>query len=281
MTLLMLDAAFPGTPDQVVADCVSVGATACAVYAYGPVTNWSAAHVSALLNATISPVPIIVPGDSPPAPSDTIAPAGSLGLAGGPLVLDLEPTSEPASAWVSDWIAAASSLGFSPRRYGNSSVLAGYPAAGGDWIAAWIQTGAVDPIPTLPADGRLAWQYVNNVTLASGGLYDASIYDPAFLGGSSVATIDQVYDLAFRVNKEVGYDDSGNITSGGVADVLIKSSHTVEAGVKSLQTAVSQLPGGSVQLQPVLDAIAALSTKVDTVSAKVDALARHLGQGTP
>lgn len=83
-----------------------------------------------------------------------------------------------------------------------------------------------------------------------------------------MATVDLVFDLVFRINREVGYDDAGNITPGGVADVTL-------SGIRALSTAVSHLRDMVTQLAPAdpakLADLVAISAKLEAVSAKIDA----------
>src|SRR5215467_4772333 len=98
-TILLLDAAFPPSPDQWVRDMDMVGAQGGAIYVWGSFINYSKAHVDAARAAGKQVLPIIVPGDSPP-PPPLYAAAEPYGITSGPIVYDIESGSMPASSWV-------------------------------------------------------------------------------------------------------------------------------------------------------------------------------------
>lgn len=197
----MLDAAYPPpSPDQLVADMDAAGADAAAVYVYGPIVRWTRSHVAAARARGKYLLPIVVPGDSPPAPVFTLAAAAALDFTSGPIALDLETNSRPPAAWVAGWARSAAAAGWRPRRYGTGGALADYPAMEGDWVAYWPRTGALRPTPALgdlvpalrqlrvpvPAGPILGWQYTDDVNLAH-GQYDASVVVPALFAAAAPA----------------------------------------------------------------------------------------------
>ena len=183
--MLMLDAAFPPPPEQLLADMDQVGAQACAVYVWGGASRgWTPQHVAALRTRGKYVLPIVVPGDNPPADTGPIlAAVRAFGFLRGPVMTDYETTSEPSASWAWLWETAQHAAGYVAGDYGTRSELGRYPAADDDWIASWLRTGRMDPVPELPA-GVLAWQFVDDVVLPHGA-YDVSIVDPALFGAPS------------------------------------------------------------------------------------------------
>ncbi len=174
--MLMLDCLDPPTPAELVADCQQVGAGAVARYWWRPmdVGGWTPAHEQALHSAGIQELYIVVPGNTPPDPSVTLA-----GLGAVPVAVDLETGSLPPASWVASWIASARAQGCRPLRYGDQPVLARYPPADGEWWshgAIPVRTGQLLPVPPLPA-GLVADQYSVKVYI-NGHEYDASVVDP-------------------------------------------------------------------------------------------------------
>jgi hypothetical protein len=204
--LVMFDAAYPPGPDQLVQDLDQVGAQACAVYVYGEAAgNWTVAHVQRLRSARKLVLPIVVPGNAPPAPAVTYAAARAKGIIGGPIVVDLERFSFPSAAWVLVWERWGPPT-WRPERYGTTAGLGPYPPATADWIASWLRTGVMNPEPLLPP-GRVAWQFVNDVVI-NGHQYDVSVVDPAFLGGTPMSDQEIQADVKEELDKGTAFGET-------------------------------------------------------------------------
>jgi hypothetical protein len=182
---LMLDAAFPPSPDQWVADMNSVGASVGAVYVYGPAANYSQAHVAAARSAGKMVLPIIVPGNAPP-PPPLYGAAEPYGIISGPLIYDVETGSLPGLSWIDAAISAANVAGWNAGTYCTEELRASYPP-GWWWRAGTGHSGGgyvgVYPPPAWAlAAGASAQQYDYDVRFPSGAHYDVSVVDLALWG---------------------------------------------------------------------------------------------------
>jgi hypothetical protein len=208
---LFLDALNPPAPAQLVADLAAVGATACGYYVLRRTASggelgigtWSSAHVTALRQAGIGLLAIIVPGDNP-LPSDPLVAmdiATALGAPAGAIAIDLENFSTPSAGWVSGAIDAFRAGGWKALRYGDVALLDQYPVGDGDWVSHGyipVRDGDWSPIPALPnVPGLVGDQYCVNVTINHSS-YDASVFDP------SVFIADQEADMPFTQGFKVG-----------------------------------------------------------------------------
>jgi hypothetical protein len=185
MSMLMLDAAFPPAPAELLQDLDQVGARAAAVYVWGGASRgWTPAHVSALRQGGKYALPVVVPGNAPPADVGPILDALlAFGFAAGPVATDYETGSEPPAAWTWQWDTQLGAHGYRYVDYGTRDELGRHPAPG-EWLASWLRTGVLAPLPVLPP-GLLAWQFVDDVQLAH-GLYDVSVVDDVELFGGDM-----------------------------------------------------------------------------------------------
>lgn len=190
--MLMLDAAFPPHPLQWVADMESVNADGGFVYVVGDFLHYTAEHVSAARAARKVVIPIVVPGNTPTTVQAVHDVLVSYGFESGPVIVDLEPGSEPADEWVRGLRQFLDPLGYETDRYGTSSVLGQYSPEDDDWVAAWQRNGVLDPVPTLPA-GWNAWQFVDDVVI-NGSTYDVSVVDDQFVARALQEDIDLTPD---------------------------------------------------------------------------------------
>lgn len=195
--MLMLDAAFPPSPQQWVADMNAVGADGGFVYVVGGILNYTPDHVSVARFAGKVVVPIVVPGNTPTTVQNVHDALASMLFSGGPVVVDLEPGSEPADEWVRMLRQFLDPLGYETDRYGTQSVLGSYSPEDGDWVASWLRTGQLNPIPQLPA-GWHAWQFANDVVV-NGNTYDASVVDDQFVARSLQGVTDLTDDQDKRL----------------------------------------------------------------------------------
>lgn len=184
MAHLLLDAAFPPSPQQWVADMNAVGADGGFVYVYGPLTNYTSQHVATARGAGKVVLPIIVPGNSWPSFTTLLQALRGYGFAEGPVIIDLESGSLPPNTDLVSFAQFMLANGYRVDRYGNQSVLGTYSPENDDWIADWIRTGQLQPLPTLPV-GWHSWQFVNDITV-NGSQYDASIVSDEFIGADQV-----------------------------------------------------------------------------------------------
>lgn len=184
MDRLGLDAAYPPSPAQWVADMRSVGASVGFVYVVGGILRYSPLHVSVARQFGAVPVPIVVPGNMPPDYSAVLSSLRNYGFTAGAVVVDLEPGSEPSDSWVRGLATYLAQFGYVVDRYGTSSVLGRYAPENGDWVAQWQRRGVLNPIPQRPP-GWLAWQFVDDITI-NGSVYDASVIDESFVANASV-----------------------------------------------------------------------------------------------
>src|SRR5215471_806312 len=181
--MLLLDAAHPPPPNEWVADMDAVGAAGGFVYVIGPFLNYTPGHVSVARAAGKIVLPIIVPGNVPTSSSAVLAALATYGFTGGPVITDLERTSEPPDQWVVELRAFLNPLGYLVDRYGTPSELGKYSPEDDNWLAMWQRTGVLNPVPVLPT-GWNAWQFVNDVHI-NGSTYDVSVIDEQFAGATA------------------------------------------------------------------------------------------------
>lgn len=207
---LILDALFPPPPTQLIADLEAVGADGAAVYVWRPggVGTWTSVHVAALRAAGKLAFPIIVPEPGGGDINGMLGAARAFGFEGGPITIDLEPPNLPPAAWEENFDSASASLGFEGFDYGTSADLGLYQPDNASWLADWLRTGQLQPLPAIPP-GRTGLQFVNDITI-NGHQYDASMVASSVFGGSStVHTNDEIYALVASLWLFVlrGYDD--------------------------------------------------------------------------
>lgn len=188
MTHLALDAAYPPSPQQWVADMNAVGADGGFVYVYGPIVKYTLQHVTVARQSGKIVIPIIVPGNTWPTFGTLKSNLLRYGFQSGPVVVDLESSSLPPNAGLANFALYMQQNGYQLDRYGTQSVLGTYTPENEDWIADWIRTGQLGPLPTLP-QGWQSWQFVNDVKI-NGSTYDASIVSDSFVTGSDAMTLD-------------------------------------------------------------------------------------------
>src|SRR5215472_14916232 len=176
--MLLLDTLFPPASAQLVSDCRALGAAGCWAYvlrraASGAnlgVGSWTPAQVDELhANGLLGPA-IVVPGNIPPPAQDCIDALHAMHC--DPVMADdLEQFSLP-PLWFEDQLESADDAqGIVHIDYGTTSTLGIYDPGEANWVAEWLRTGVLNPIPALPS-GRRAWQFVNDVPAPSGVQYD-------------------------------------------------------------------------------------------------------------
>ena len=183
-----LDAAFPPSPAEWVADLQSVGAKVgfayCPTFGGGGSGHYTAAHVEAAEAAGIRVVPIVVPGGSPPSPP-LYAAAWPLGMTGGSIVYDIaRGDGTPAAAWVEQ--AAAEGMAadpvWDPWCYLQPDLRPTFP-----WGKEWAAIPGAEPT-SLP-DGANGVQYGFDVVI-NGHNYDVSVIDlDALVASPSAAPV--------------------------------------------------------------------------------------------
>jgi hypothetical protein len=188
-----LDAAFPPTAPLWVQDMNAVGADVGFIYVYGPYLNYTPTHKTMAEAAGKHVMPIVVPGNKPPTYGVIWAALLGYGFGGGPVWVDREPGSEPADSWVQGLRAFLDPLGYRTDTYCMASECGKFTPEDGEWVASWIRTGTLNPLPAMP-QGRHAWQFVNDVSI-NGRQYDASIVDDTFITGEIELTPEQVQML--------------------------------------------------------------------------------------
>jgi hypothetical protein len=180
---IMLDAAFPPSPAQWAIDLDSVHANVGAIYTFGGLLHYTSDHVRAAQVLGKRILPIVVPGDTPPAPDTVLDSIAPYGITSGPVGVDRENMSMYPVSWDDAFDARARARGFVPLEYHNRNDARTPPDVDEQWLAAWIRTGAMDPVPSMPA-GFMAYQFVNDVRIG-GSLYDVSIVDTALWEGAA------------------------------------------------------------------------------------------------
>ncbi len=183
-----LDAAFPPSPAEWVADLQSVGAKVgfayCPTFGGGGSGHYTSAHVEAAEAAGIRVVPIVVPGGSPPSPP-LYAAAWPLGMTGGSIVYDIaRGDGTPSAAWVEQ--AAAEGLAadpvWDPWCYLQPDLRSTFP-----WGKEWAAIPGAEPT-SLP-DGANGVQYGFDVVI-NGHNYDVSVIDlDALVASPSAAPV--------------------------------------------------------------------------------------------
>lgn len=273
--MLFLDALFPPAPSQLVADCKAVGAAGCFAYVFRPggIGNWTPAHVLALAESGLFSCPIIVPPVNGGDISTLIQAVKNFGFSGGPITLDLETPNLPPSGWEEQFDAAVAANGFIDFDYGNTTDLGKYQPDNDKWVAEWLRTGTLNPIPVLPS-GWQGWQFVNDITI-NGSQYDASVIDTElFAGLTPSGNIGGIMDEAtFKqwvrdvLNEAIG---TGEVSWAG----------TVVATLAAIQSVFNQNTDAETKLQAIQQAISDLSAKIQVPAVDVSALATNLA-GNP
>jgi len=193
-TLLMLDALFPPSPTQLVADCREVGASGCFAYVARPggIGTWTPDHVAALLADGSRSVPIIVPLPAGQPIGPLLGAVHGFGFTSGPVTLDLETPNLPPASWEEQFDAAILAAGYTDFDYGRPADLGLYQPDDANWKASWLRTGVLNPLPPLPS-GWHGWQFVNDIVV-NGTQYDASVIDE----GVFSMTDDQIREAIYQ-----------------------------------------------------------------------------------
>lgn len=282
MGKILLDAAFPPSPQQWVTDMNAVGADGGFVYIIGPITHYSPAHISAARQAGKLVVPIVVPGNFPMAVSALLATLKAYGFVSGPVVLDYEQGSEPPDSWNVSARATLDEAGYMTARYGTVLELGKYTPDDEDWIASWLRKGSLDPVPELPA-GRNAWQFVDDV-LINGSQYDVSVVDDLFAIGADVALLDDIKADVDTVRTKLDALYQSWEVAGGAHD---PNGAAIDVGwtigymwnaISRIEEEVGKLTGPpAVDVEALASALAPhLPPEVD-VNAVADAVLKQLG----
>lgn len=260
---LIIDAAYPPSPAQWVDDMNAVGAAGGLVYVWGPILNYSVNHVvTARSNGKIV-VPVVVPGNDGPTWDNVHNRLNLFGFTNGPALYDFELGSEPTNTWWQQHAQSAHAAGFVVDRYGTTSELGNYSPEDQDWIAQWIRTGVLDPLPTLQA-GRVAWQFVNDIMI-NGRQYDASVIADSFIQGAFMLTPEDIDAVASAVMNKLDTTAIGQLVTDvaqetvngtvvgpkGVATQL----PAILSGLAAIQTAIANLQVPPANLQPILDVV--------------------------
>lgn len=269
--MILLDTLWPPAPDQLVRDCRAVGAAGCWVYAMRRardgsnlgVGGWTAAHVDRMHAGDLVAPAIVVPGDVPPSPAAALAAARALHcdqvIAG-----DFEDFSEPPTSWEDQFQAAAEAAGWRELSYGPASELGLYDPGEPGWLARWVRTGQLDPIPSLPA-GQLAWQFVNDVVI-NGTAYDVSVVDPALfevedMNAEQAQQLQRVYDVLETIPTQRAGGNAGDLVTNVYLQLRSADGASVPAGADSvlgrLLAAVEGLQAPQVDAGAVAAALAA------------------------
>jgi hypothetical protein len=170
----------PPDPAQAVADCQAAGARALGLYAINlsaPECVVSAEYAQAVFAGGIQVLPIITPGENPPAVSglpDALRAWGVLNN-GNWVGLDLEQPGidTPPTLWVGDLDAALTDDGRQLLTYTN--LRWEYP-----WGAWWAVNWNVGNRATIPVDG-MAVQWSPSFVSPSGHVYDPSWMSPGLM----------------------------------------------------------------------------------------------------
>lgn len=264
MTLgLMLDAEFPPSPAQWVADLRAIGAAVGAYYVFnqaGGVLNYTAAHIAQAHAAGIYTLPIVVPGNRPP-PGPLTAAVDPYGDVPGLIVYDVEGGSYPGPRWVADSISAADAAGWNGGTYCVGGDRRFY-GAGWWWQADWIYSLTYQPVPQNLLPGASAWQYTHDVTI-NGSLYDVSVIDLSLLqGGLNVAQLDDIQNGVNYVRSWI--DNNG--------DPLLRDiQHATEQGTGVGGNEIAQILAGVLALggqdATLISAVQAVKTELDSLAA--------------
>jgi hypothetical protein len=208
---------------------------------------------------------IVVPGTrNPPAPAQVL---GQLSAFGCDPVLadDLETSSTPPASWEDALDAAAAAAHVRSLSYGTSSVLGQYDAGEPGWVASWLRTGTLSPVPTLPA-GWLAWQFVDDVSI-NGTAYDVSVVDPGLFAGEDMQPDEREALFAIRASVDAQWDfevqgtDTGHGSPGTVVSLL--------AQIPQIAAKLDALKQPPVDVVALAAALVADPTFVDAIAAAV------------
>jgi hypothetical protein len=256
--LLMLDAAFPPDPAGLIADITTVSADGAFLYVWGPFVNGSPAHVRALQAAGLHVAPIVVPGNIPSTLGAMIGAVEAWGFQAGPVFFDFERGSDPGKPWFDAAQAFFSIHGYRAEPYGTLSVLGQYDPDDKDWVANWLRTGILDPIPQLPPDWE-AWQFVNDIVI-NGHQYDASVVSAAIMAGQGEL------------------DNMNQGTKVGLAHVAIKSIYQREPTQQELFDFANTLNDDGSNFADLVQGLAGNTQNPDLVNIQNQALQQAVEQ---
>jgi len=265
----MLDAAFPPSPSQWIADMNAVNAKVGAIYIWGGFTNYSLAHVQAAIAAGKYVLPIVVPGNVGPYPHSVLTALFNYGITAGPVAIDIETGSLPSRAWDSNFDTFMRSNKFIPIEYGTQSRFGpwGGPYTDNDelWIASWLRTGTLNPIPALPT-GDVALQFVDDIVI-NGHTYDASVINESIFAGQGVdmATPDDIFGIL--------HDGSDAHPDAWIHQILedVKNNHlgSIEA---RLTTLTGMLSRDDLMIQQVVAAVSDVHTGLAAIDGAIAAI---------
>jgi hypothetical protein len=156
----------------------------------------------------------------------------------GLVAIDVETGSDPGTAYLQGWVPAMKQGGFRPIEYGSVSTLQRDSGTGAyKWVADYIRSGWDDSL--TPAPGADAWQFAGSVNIdgVTADLTNSNIP----LGGTSVATIDDVYALLQQIDQRTGQvwnelmwgtNVGGQVPQGWLATQIV-----------ALQKSIAAIPG--------------------------------------
>lgn len=269
---LFLDAAYPPSASDLLIDMAHVGADGCFLYIWGPIVNWTPMHKTILEASGFKAVPIIVPGDQPIHPDFMVKAVQAWGWLEGPVIFDFEQFSDPGTPWFANAVNIFAASGFRAEPYGTLSYLERYDPEDKDWVANWLRTGTLDPIPELPS-GWEAWQFVNDVVV-NGHTYDVSVVSDELLGvdmtPDQAKTLSDVNERTAALFNLLAYGNTGPLPDGKQFPLAVPFQAELDGisqSVAALVEHVATLPPGSGLTPDQATALTHLRDAVDRIEA--------------
>ena len=162
----------PANPADLERDLIDLGPESVGLYVVNlsvPSCVVSPQYVRALVADGVGVLPIIVPGNSPPADLDLVGALKGWGVPPAPVAIDLEDGSTPPLAWVQRKVQELTGAGYQSALYGTAFYQGMYNDAAWwwRWLADWTFREGITP-------GYQAQQWSNDATAPSGRRYDIS-----------------------------------------------------------------------------------------------------------
>lgn len=191
MSYRLADVCFPpGDPAVLARDLAGLGCQAVGLYVVNlsiPGCDRDAGYVADILGRGFGILPIVTPGNVPPADLDLVGALRSWGAPPCPVMFDLERFSEPGGGWVAQKIAELSAAAYAVGLYGDAAHQAQYAGEPWAWrcLADWTYSPGI-------AAGYEAQQWTNQAVGGSGTGYDLSEFSDSLVLWGPALTVPQL-----------------------------------------------------------------------------------------
>lgn len=184
----------PNNPSTLMADLDSLGAVAAGLYVVNlsiPSCELPAPYVQEVVARGYGVLPIIVPGDNPPADLDLVIALKLWGVPPAPVAFDIETFSSPDAGWLARKVQELVQAQYFPGMYGDAGHQAAYGAVPFLW--RWLADWTFSP---FIAAGYQATQWTDRAVGVSGTRYDLSeVEDDLIFWGRQRQTVPPITPL--------------------------------------------------------------------------------------